>query len=105
MKTPTLILAVAMLLIGLAVGPAPAAALQQPAVTAADQAGGDGYEPVSSLPPAQQETLPAAPMVMAAYAFVWLMVFGYLWTIWRRLGAVERELAGVARRVDDLQRR
>ena len=82
----------------------PVFALQQPAVSAPDQLGGDGFEPVSSLP-APQETLPAAPMVMAAYGFVWVMVLGYLWSIWRRLGVVERELMGVARRVDDLQRK
>jgi CcmD family protein len=79
-------------------------ALQQPTVSAPDQVGGDGFEPVSSLP-APQETLPAAPMVMAAYGFVWVMVLGYVWSVWRRLGAVERELMGVARRVDDLQRK
>lgn len=105
MKTATLIA----LLTGLIVAGAPPAAatalaFQQPAVTAPDQAGGDGYEPVSSLP-ATQETLPAAPLVMAAYAFVWLMLMAYLWSIWRRLGAVERELTGVTRRLDELQRR
>lgn len=82
----------------------PLFALQQPGVSAPNQLGGDGFEPVSSLP-APRETLPAAPMVMAAYGFVWVMVIGYLWSIWRRLGAVERELSGVARRIDDLQRK
>ena len=46
--------------------------------------------PGRSLP--QQEQLPAAPLVIAAYAVAWVRVFGYLWTIWRRLGRVEREL-------------
>lgn len=105
MKTRTLKLLAATLLFGLLVAAPPAvAALQQRTVAAPEQLAGDGFEPVSSLP-ATQETLPAAPMVMAAYGFVWLMVMAYLWTIWRRLGTVQRELESVARRVDDLQRK
>lgn len=77
----------------------------QPTVAAPAQVGGDGFEPVSALPPAGQEQLPAAPLVMTAYGFVWLMLLGYVWFIWRRLGQVERELEAVARRVDEQQRR
>ncbi|HVB38118.1 MAG TPA: CcmD family protein [Vicinamibacterales bacterium] len=50
----------------------------------------DGFVPVSQLPPAQR--MPAAPLLIAAYAFVWLALLVYLWTIWRRLGRVEGEL-------------
>jgi CcmD family protein len=63
----------------------------------------DGFVPVDQL--AVQEQLPAAPLVMAAYAIAWLAVFGYLWSIWRRLGKVEREIADVSRRVDAGARR
>jgi CcmD family protein len=35
---------------------------------------------------------------MGAYAIAWIAVFGYLWSIWRRLNRVERELADVSRR-------
>ncbi len=105
MKTRTLTLLMAMLVLGALVTTAPAvSAAQQPTVAAPEQLAGDGFEPVSSLP-APQETLPAAPMVMAAYGFVWLMVMAYLWSIWRRLGAVQRELESDARRVDELQRK
>src|SRR4051794_27812973 len=38
-----------------------------------------GFVPADSLP--QQEQLPAAPLVIAAYAVAWVLVFGYLWTI------------------------
>ena len=48
------------------------------------------FVPMSSLPPADQ--LPAAPLLITAYAFVWVAVAFYLWTIWARLGKVEREL-------------
>jgi CcmD family protein len=60
---------------------------------------------VSNLPPAEREQLPAAPLVMVAYAFVWAMLFGYLWSIWRRLGVVEREMQGLAGRVEEAGKR
>jgi CcmD family protein len=37
--------------------------------------------------------------VIAAYAVAWVVVFGYLWSIWQRLGRVERDLADVSRRI------
>lgn len=57
----------------------------------------DGFVPVENL--GNQERIPAAPLVMSAYAIAWIMVFGYLWSIWQRLNRVERELAEVSRRV------
>jgi CcmD family protein len=57
-----------------------------------------GFVPADSVP--SQEQLPAAPLVIGAYAIAWVLVFGYLWSIWQRLGRVERELADVARRVE-----
>jgi CcmD family protein len=48
------------------------------------------FLPIDQLPPAEQ--LPAAPLLVAAYAFAWLAVFFYVWTVWRRLGKVEAEL-------------
>ena len=58
----------------------------------------DGFVPVDQLPP--QDQVPAAPLVIAAYAVVWIAVFGYLWSIWQRLGRVEHEIAEARRRVD-----
>lgn len=54
------------------------------------------FVPVNELPP--EEQLPAARLLIAAYAFVWAAVLTYLWFLWRRLGKVERELADVAAR-------
>ena len=55
------------------------------------------FVPIDQLPPEDQ--LPAAPLLVGAYAIVWLAVFGYLWTIWRRLSTVEQELSELSRRV------
>ncbi len=52
------------------------------------------YVPADQLP-APQEQMPAAPLVIAAYAIVWLALLLYLWSIWRRLQKVDRELADV----------
>ena len=57
----------------------------------------DGFVPMDDIP--LEDQLPAAPLLIGAYAAVWAIAIGYLWTIWRRLGTVERELADVARRV------
>jgi CcmD family protein len=54
------------------------------------------FVPVSQVPAADQ--LPAAPLVIAAYAFVWVALLLYVWSIWRRLGRVEHDLQALARR-------
>ncbi len=47
----------------------------------------------------QAEQLPAAPLVIAAYAFVWVALMVYVWSLWRRMAKLERELADLQRRV------
>lgn len=79
------------LLIGLAVGPLEVGLDAQPAPV-------DEFVPLDEIPPEDQ--LPAAPLLITAYAVVWLLVLGYLWSIWRRMGTVERELGELARRVE-----
>jgi CcmD family protein len=54
------------------------------------------FVPVETLPPSEQ--LPAAPYLIAAYAFVWIAVMFYLWTIWRRLNRVEAEMHSLAQK-------
>jgi CcmD family protein len=54
------------------------------------------YVPIDQLPP--QETLPAAPLLIAAYSVVWLGLMTYLWWIWRRIGRVEAEMLALQRR-------
>ena len=47
------------------------------------------FEVVKGAP---TESLPATPLVFIAYGFVWVVVFLYITTLWRKLGRVEREL-------------
>ena len=54
------------------------------------------FVPVNELPPADQ--LRAAPLLITAYAFVWVAVLFYVWTIWRRLNKVEKDMQALARR-------
>jgi CcmD family protein len=54
------------------------------------------FVPMNSLPPADQ--LPAAPLLIAAYAFVWVALAVYLWSIWSRLGRIERDMRGLQQR-------
>ena len=58
------------------------------------------FVPLKDLPPLQQERIPAAPLVMGAYAFVWVALLLYVWSVWRRVGAVQRELADLRRRTE-----
>ena len=54
------------------------------------------FVPIGQLPPGDR--LPAAPLLIAAYAFVWVALLVYLWSIWRRLGQVEAEMQALERR-------
>lgn len=56
-----------------------------------------GFVPIDQLP--APEPFPAAPLVIAAYAVVWVGVFVYVWLVWRRMDRVERELREVTRRL------
>ena len=57
----------------------------------------DEFVPVKDV--GQQEQLPAAPLLVAAYIVVWLALLVYLWSIWRRLSKVDRELAALTSRL------
>ncbi|HEX6322141.1 MAG TPA: CcmD family protein [Vicinamibacterales bacterium] len=69
-----------------------------PAVLLAQQT--DDFVPVD---PAEHglEQLPAAPMVMAAYAIVWLILIGYVWSLRRRQARVELEMAALRARINE----
>ena len=48
------------------------------------------FIPISELPP--QEQLPAAPLLIGAYAFVMVVLFVYVFSVARRLTTVQQEL-------------
>ena len=73
------------------------------ASTAQPPAPQEGFVPVDRLP--GQEELPAAPLVAAGYAVAWGAVLVYVFSIRKRLGAVEREMADVAKRIEAAGRR
>ena len=69
---------------------APALALQPPP-------GQSEFVPVDSVPLSDQ--LPAAPLLVTAYAFVWIAAMVYVWSIWRRLNKVEDEMRALAQKM------
>ena len=68
------------------------AALMNAALLA--QSGQSEFKPVTEVPASEQ--LPSAPLVIAAYAFVWLAFVAYVWLMWRKLGKVEHDLNTLA---------
>ena len=68
------------------VGSAPLRAAQQPPT---EQQG--EFVPAGDLP--QREQVPAAPLLIGAYAFVMVALFGYVVSVSRRIGAVNADIA------------
>jgi CcmD family protein len=58
--------------------------------------GHEEFVPLSEIPP--EEQIPAFTLVAAAYAAVWVVLFGYVWSVSRRLHSVERELSTLSRK-------
>ena len=58
----------------------------------------EGFVPVDQLP--TREDFPAAPLVVGAYSVAWVALLIYVWSVWKRLGRVEREMADVSRRIE-----
>jgi hypothetical protein len=61
------------------------------------QPGQSQFKPVTEVPASEQ--LPSAPLVIAAYAFVWLAFVAYVWLMWRKLGKVEHDLNTLSTRL------
>lgn len=72
----------------LLLAPVPALAQTQPSP--------DEFVPISEVPP--EEQIPAINLVGAAYAFVWIAVLGYVWSLGRRIGKAEADLARLERK-------
>lgn len=74
--------------------------LAAPPLSAQKPAAQDEFVPVTGAP-ANQETIPAQRLVGIAYGFIWVVLFGYVWSVRSRLSRVEREMAAVSRRVPE----
>jgi CcmD family protein len=59
-----------------------------------------GHAPMNS-----QDVIPAPRLVAIAYGFIWVVLFGYLWSVRSRLATVEREIESMSRRVASGQKR
>ena len=56
----------------------------------------EGFVPANDLPAVEQ--LPAAPLVIGAYACFLVIMVGYAWSISRRLNTVEAEMRALEQR-------
>jgi CcmD family protein len=74
----------------------PAGPVAEPPITEAPlpPVAQDGFVPVRPGE-LEQEQLPAAPLVFAAYSVIWLALVVYIFLLWRRLTVVERDLRDV----------
>ena len=54
------------------------------------------FVPAKDLP--ATESIPAATLLVAAYAFIWVAAIVYLFSIWRRLNKVEADMQALARK-------
>ena len=82
-----------------AAAPVAAPAMAPVAVPVAAPSAGRGAGFVAAEVP---EEVPGGPLMIAAYALVWLVLFGYLVSVWRRQLAVREEIRDLAREVKDL---
>jgi hypothetical protein len=71
-------------------------ALQEPTIP-------EGFERVTGA--VRVEQIPAAPLVIASYAFFLLLMVFYLWTVWRRIGKVEKDMQALDRRQHESPKR
>ena len=71
--------------------PAPQPAPSKPAAQ-------DEFVPVNA-PMNPQDTIPAPRLVAIAYGVIWVVLFGYVWSVRSRLSTVEREIETVSRRL------
>jgi hypothetical protein len=53
----------------------------------------DEFVPIDQLPP--QEQVPAAPMVVAAYSFVWIAFLAYVLSLVKRIRKVETDISAL----------
>ena len=77
-----------------------------PAATAFAQAGAnkpgeDGWQAVQTQMVQPGESFQATDLVGAAYGFIWVMVAGFTFTVWRRAGRLEKEIEALRAQVKE----
>ena len=73
------------------------------ATVAAQPTRQDEFVPISQLPPT--ESLPAAPLLIAAYVLVLLGFFIYVFSLARRVSAVQQEMRRLEQDIQSRARR
>jgi len=81
---------VSMALLAALAGPASVGPFRSVPLLAQQPQQQDEFIPIDQLPP--QDQLPAAPLLIVAYAIVMLGLFAYVVSVARRMAAVQREL-------------
>src|SRR4051812_23984139 len=66
---------------------------------AAAPAGGNEWQPVQTQMIQPGESFEAKNLVAAAYGFIWLMVAGFVFTVWRRADRLEKEIEALRAQV------
>ena len=77
------------LLVALCALPAAALAADAPAAAAAKD---DGWQAVNTQMVQPGESFAATNLVGAAYGFIWVMVAGFVFSVWRRAGRIDHEI-------------
>ena len=62
--------------------------------------GDDGWEAVNGQMVQPGEGFKANSLVAGAYGFIWLMVAGFVFSVWMRTESVERELERLKRQIE-----
>ena len=66
----------------------------------APKTGGEGdWQPVQTQMVQPGESFEAKNLVAAAYGFIWVMVAGFVFTVWRRADRLEKEIEALRAQV------
>ena len=64
----------------------------------------DNFQKMSPADLAKMERIPAANLVYAAYAFVWLALLTYVFVLWQRIRKAEQDVADLNARLSGTRR-
>lgn len=73
---------------------------QSDAAKEKNQKDSEGWESVNTQMVMPGEGYKASNLVAVAYGFIWVMVAGFVFAVWRRTEAVERETQALRKRIE-----